>query len=156
MIEFGIKAPSETVFWQSWVDAGIVRQGDPEKNEPSYVFNDDYREIQLTAGVWDGVITKPTGEVDEEDNPVYETVPGWHCNARVYGSLEAEMTYGLDPYDENGVLKNVFDRTWAKEIFQLTWQDADPVSGFPAGYKNSAGVVYADMRDFSSPSNGWQ
>lgn len=150
MLEFGIKAPSEAVFWQSWVDAGICTEAG--------VFHPDYQEIQITAGSWSGVIVKTPAVYDAEGNEITpaETVPGWHCNARVYGALEAEMTYGLEPYDAEGNLKSVFDRTWAINIFQLTWHEADPETGYPAGYSNSSGVMYADMRDFSSPSNVWQ
>lgn len=133
MIVFGIWSPDEATFWQSWITAGIC--------SAPYVFNADYQEVQVTAGSWGGQI---------------EGVDGWHCNARVWGALEAEMTYGLDQYDAQGNLKDVFDRTWAPQIFQLTEQEADETTGFPAGYRNNSGVTYCDYSHFSSPSNVWQ
>ena len=84
-------------------------------------------------------------------------VSGWHCNVRVTnsGGLVDEMTYGLPQTDESGNLLNVFDRTWAVNIFQLSEQPADPETGFPAGYRNATGVTYCDARDISTPENTW-
>jgi hypothetical protein len=36
-----------------------------------------------------GVISKPTGEVDAEGNPVMETLEGWHVNIRVAAGEDA-------------------------------------------------------------------
>lgn len=133
MIEFGVYAPDEETFWQSWQSAGIVDED--RRFKPEY-----FNGVQTTAGAWSGQI---------------EGVNGWHCNVRVYGPLAAEMTYGLPQTDANGNLLDIFDRTWAAEVFQLTEQPADPTTGFPAGYRNSNGVTYADSRNFSSPANVW-
>ena len=148
MILFGVWAPSEAVFWASWVTAGIV---DEDGN-----FTAEYSGIQISSQTDQGwTPTRPTGEFDEDGNPIMEAIAGWHCNVRVSGPLVAEMTYGLDQYDAEGNLKNVFDRTWAVNIFQLSEQPADPTTGFPAGYRNNTGVTYADSNDFTSPSNVW-
>jgi len=36
-----------------------------------------------------GVISKPTGEVDAEGNPVMETLEGWHVNIRLAACEDA-------------------------------------------------------------------
>lgn len=132
-ITFAVWAPDEATFRQSWINAGILA------DEPGYVFTSEYPGIEVTATQgWSGII----GEI-----------VGWHCNARVTGPLVAEMTYGLDQYDESGALRSVFDRTWAVQIFSLIEQEADPATGFPAGYRNTTGVTYADVRDITTPSN---
>ena len=150
-IEFAIWAPDEATFRHSWIDAGILL------NEPGYVFAPEYAgsvEITATQG-WSGTIVKTPAVLDEAGNIVTPavTVPGWHCNARVTGRLAAEMAYGIEQHDAEGKLKNVFDRTWATNIFALTEQPADPVTGFPAGYRNNTGVTYADLSDIATPAN---
>jgi len=133
MIHFGVWAPDEATFRASWIAAGIL------EDEPGYHFTTEYPGVELTATQgWHGIING---------------VPGWHCNVIVTGPLVDEMTYGLAQHGEDGELLSVFDRTWACEIFQLTEQEADPVSGFPAGYRNSSGVTYCDMRDIRTPAN---
>jgi hypothetical protein len=148
MITFGVWAPDEATFWASWQAAGIV---DANRN-----FKPEYSNgIQLTTS-WGGQVVKTPAVMDGMTvvTPAV-MVPGWHCNVRVYGQLEAEFTYGLAQTDANGDVKDIFDRTWAAEVFTLTEQAADPVTGFPAGYRNSQGVTYTDARNFSSPSNVW-
>lgn len=133
MIRFGVWAPSEEVFRTSWIEAGILL------DQPGYNLSDQYLGVELSIDQgWPGII---------------EGVPGWHCNVTVTGPLVAEMTYGLNQTDEQGNLLSVFDRTWAPQIFSLTEQPEDPITGYPAGYRNSAGVMYADYRDFSTPAN---
>ena len=147
-LKFGVWSPDEATFWASWVTAGIV---DEDGN-----FTAEYPGIQISSQTDQGwTPTRPTGAVDEDGNPIFEPVPGWHANVRVTGQLADEMTYGLDQYDAEGNLKNVFDRTWAVQIFQLTQQPADLATGFPAGFRNNTGVTYADTRDFSSQANVW-
>jgi hypothetical protein len=131
-IDFGIYASDEETFWQSWRDAGIV----DENNNFLPEYSDG---IQLSTS-WGGQI---------------DGVPGWHCNARVYGPLEAEFTYGLDQTDEHGQLLDIFERTWANMVFSLTEQPVDEATGFPAGWRNDTGVTYTDTQNFSSPSNVW-
>jgi hypothetical protein len=148
VIAFGCWAPDEATFRASWITAGILL------DEPGYVFSPQYPGIELTATQgWSGVITYPTGEVDQDGRPIMEAIAGWHCNVRVTGPLVAEMTYGLPQTDAEGALLSIFDRTWATNIFTLTEQPADPETGFPAGYRNSTGVTYCDMRDISTPAN---
>lgn len=149
-IRFAVWSPDEATFRQSWIDAGIL------KNEPGYVFAPEYPGVEITATQgWSGIIVKVPEVRDAEGNVIAPAVvvPGWHCNVTVTGTLVAEMTYGLPQTDESGNLLSVFDRTWAMNIFTLTEQAADPVSGFPAGYRNAAGVTYADMADISTPAN---
>ncbi len=42
-----------------------------------------------------GVIYKPTGELDADDNPVMAPVVGWHVNVLVVGDEDATK---LEPY----------------------------------------------------------
>jgi len=148
-LKFGVLATTEQAFWDSWEAAGIV---DSNRN-----FTSEYPGIEVSTS-WNGQVVKTPAVLDGNGN---ETTPavivnGWHCNVRVTGPLVAEMTYGLDQFDEDGNLKSIFDRTWATNIFQLTYQEADPATGFPAGYRNASGTVsYADPPDFSSPSLVW-
>lgn len=149
MINFGIWAPDEATFWASWQAAGIV---DENRN-----FKPEYSNgIQITAGSWGGMVEKTPAVMDGTTvvTPA-EMVPGWHCNARVFGPLEHQFTYGLAQTDAQGAILDVFDRTWAAEVFLLIEQPADPVTGFPACYRNSQGVTYTDARNFSSPANVW-
>lgn len=140
MIIFGVHAPDEATFWQSWVEAGIVEIVDGKRRlKAPYAGNMD-----TTADSWGGIITKD-GEV----------VPGWHCNVRVWGDLEQQFIFGLAQADEAGALLSIWQRTHAATFFGLTLQAADETTGFPAGYRSAAGVTYADTADFSSPSNVW-
>ena len=153
ILDFGVWAPTEQVFWDSWITAGICTA--------PRVFSPGYGGIQISDQTSQGwTPTKATGNMitDAFGNLVPERVPvsGWHANVRVYDpALIAELTYGLAQTDAQGNLLPLFDRTWAKEVFQLTEQPADPITGFLAGFRNSQGVTYADVRDFSSPSNVW-
>lgn len=141
MITFGVHAPSQDAFWSTWIAAGIATE--PGVLAPSYA-----ECIQTTADSWHGIVTRQTG-MDDEGNPIHEPVPGWHCNVKVFGSLAAMFTAGC-PADGD-----IWRRTHAAEAFGLTLQDADPETGFPAGMRSPAGVVYADASHFSSPSNVW-
>ena len=49
----------------------------------------------------------------------------------------------------------LFERTRAAQVFGLSPQAADPVTLFPAGYRNSTGVTYCDVAEFKTPSNVW-
>lgn len=174
-IDFCVWSPDEATFWQGWIAAGIV---DADHN-PTPEYANGFVISDQTSQGW--VPTRPTGEVeiipampihdengdpvlDDQGNPmmteaqevpIMEPVPGWHANVHVYGDLAAEMTYGLAQTDVDGNMLDVFDRTWATHIFALTEQSADPVTGFPAGYRNSDGVTYCDSRDLSSPTCVW-
>lgn len=152
-LDFALRATSEKDFWDSWILAGICSA----PNE----FTREYPGIQMTDKTSQGwAPERTTGRmtVDDFGNKVEEKepVPGWHCNVKVTGTLVKEFEYGLDKYNEDDTLKNIFDRTWAKEVFGLKWQDVDPMSGFPAGYKNAAGTVtYCDTQDIKTPTNTW-
>lgn len=135
MINFGVWAPSQEVFWQTWIDAGICSA--PGEYLPPYAGG-----VDTTASSWDGIVYK---------NGV--TVPGWHCNVRVFGNLADQMTQGLEMCDAEGNLKSVWDRTHARAFFQLTLEPENEETGFPAGYRSVTGVTYADASDFSSPTN---
>lgn len=148
-IDFAVWAPDEATFWAGWIAAGIV---DADHN-PTAEYRNGFVISDQTSQGW--VPTRPTGAVDDDGNPIMEPVPGWHANVRVYGDLAAEMTYGLAQTDADGNVLDVFDRTWATNIFSLTEQPSDPVTGFPAGFRNTSGVTYCDVRDLSSPSNVW-
>jgi len=137
-IDFAVWAPTEETFWQSWIARGICTA--------PYQWTPDYPGIQIsdqTAQGWTPM---------REDG---SHVPGWHANVRITGPLVAEFTHTLEQYDEDGDLLPLFDRTWASEVFGLTAQPADPVTGFPAGMRNSTGVTYADLRDIRTPANTW-
>lgn len=139
MIHFGVWAPDEETFWQSWIEAGIVEVVDGQRR-----YKAPYAGHIDTTTSWDGRVRKE-GVV----------VPGWHTNVRVWGPLEAQFAQGLPQYDEDGHLLPVWQRTHAAAYFGLTQQPADEATGFPAGYRSAAGVTYADVADFSSPSNVW-
>ena len=150
IISFAIWAPDEATFRKSWITAGILL------DEPGYVFSPEYPSVEITATQgWSGVIVKTPAVLDEAGNVITPavTIPGWHCNTRVTGPLVAEMTHGIEQYDAEGNLKDVFDRTWATNIFGLTWREADPETGFPAGYRNETGVCYADLAGIATPAN---
>lgn len=138
-IHFVVWSPNESTFWQSWVTAGICTA--------PYEFTEGY------AGciIWSTQSDQGWTPLDDEGNPI----PGWHGNFKVFGTLAAEMTHAKDQYDAEGNLLSIWDRTWAALIFNLDLCEADPETGFPAGYCNSYGVTYADARDVNSPSNVW-
>jgi hypothetical protein len=159
-IKFGVWAPDQNTFWQSWADAGIVEK-DEQSGDVIYPiqFTNEYQGISTTADSWHGKIISNPGN-PEADPPVAPTyISGWHCNVIVYGpslidpTMEGSLTYGLDQHDADGNLKSIWDRTWADLVFSLTPQPADPTTGFPAGYRNATGVTYCDPAEFSSPSN---
>jgi len=148
MIAFGVWSPDEATFWQSWRDAGIV---DENRN-----FLPEYSNgIQLTTS-WGGQVVKTPAVMDGMTvvTPAV-MVPGWHCNCRVYGALEYQFTHTLAQTDAEGNLLDIFQRTWAAEVFKLIEQPENAETGFPAGYRNDTGVTYTDSRNFSSPSNVW-
>lgn len=133
MIEFAIWSPDEQTFWDSWIAAGICTA--------PYEFHPDYAQcVQLTD--WDGGIIPGK--------------PGWFANARVFGLIEQAMIAGKLQTNEAGELLDVFERTWAEMVFSLTLQEHDPVTNFPPGMRNAAGVTYADIRNISTPHNVWQ
>ena len=141
MINFGVRAPSRDIFEATWKAAGIMNADG--SLAPGYA-----ECIQTTAGSWHGIITRQTG-TDAEGQPILEPVPGWHCNVRVFGALAVMFTAGCPAEG------SIWERTHAAEAFQLTLQPADPETGFPAGMRSATGVVYADVADFTSPSNVW-
>ena len=162
-IDFGVWAPDEQTFWQSWIDAGIGNFYDDDNNvtrfgDGQWRYAPEYRGIQTTTS-WSGIITKTPAVLDENGEVVTPAVlvPGWHTNVRVYGKdLIAQFTQGLEQQDEDGNLKRIWDRTHAARVFGLQYKEADAATGFPAGYRNvSSGVTYADIADFSSPANVW-
>lgn len=135
MIEFAVWAPDRDTFWNSWIKAGICSA--PSEYLPPY------RNCVTTMDeAWDGTVFK-NGEL----------IPGWHTNVWVQGDLEDLMRAGKPQCDANGDPVSLWESTRAMDFFQLTLQPADPVTGFPAGRRSASGVVYADVRDFSSPAN---
>ncbi len=148
-IDFAVWSPDEATFWASWVTAGICTA--------PYKYTAEYPGVLIsdqTAQGW--VPTRATGELDENGQPILKAVPGWHANIRIIDpGLIWQFTNGLPQTDENGVLLNVFERTWATYVFALTEQTEDPITSFPAGYRNNTGVTYCDTRDIKSPSNIW-
>lgn len=137
MLEFACWAPDETTFWNSWIDAGIC-------TEP-HNFTAEYPGIMISDQTSQGWMPIDAGGV---------VVPGWHANVRITDpGLTAQFTYGLPQTDANGALLPLFTRTWAAEVFSLTEQAADPVTGLPAGFRNAQGVTYCDMQDISTPTN---
>lgn len=147
MINFGVWAPSEQVFWDSWQAAGIV---DEERR-----LKPGYTEMQLATS-WPGIVVKTPAVMDGMKivTPAV-LVPGWHANVRVYGALAQEFTYTLPQTDADGNLLPLFQRTWAAEVFGLTDQPANKDTKFPAGMQDKNGVTYCDVADFKSPSNVW-
>lgn len=148
ILEFGIWSPDEMTFWQSWITAGICTA--PCEWTPEY---SDL--IQLTD--WhSGRIPIPATH-DEEGNVVTPASlkAGWFANCRVSRSLALEFTHGREQYDAEGNLLDIFDRTWAAEVFGLSEQPANLETGFPAGWRNSLGVTYTDMRNILTPYNVW-
>ena len=134
MIQFGVWAPTEQVFWDTWIEAGICSA--PNEYVAPYAGCAD-----TTSTAWDGIVYKNGA-----------AVPGWHTNVRVYGDLEELMRAGKPQCDENGDPLSLWESTRAREVFRLTWRDADPETNFPAGYQSPSGVVYADINDLKSPS----
>ena len=130
MIEFGIWAPSEDVFWASWVGAGICTE--------RLIYAPGYAGCIETSYTWSGHAMR---------NGV--SVPGWHTNVKVIGALAQMFTAGCPD------VGTIWERTHAAQAFGLVQQDADPVTGFPAGMRSQNGVTYADLSAFSSPSNTW-
>ena len=144
MIHFGVWASSEAVFWDSWINAGIATA--------PYVLAPQYAPfIQTTAGSWHGIIVKTPAVLDGNGVEITPAVmvPGWHCNVRVFGALEASFKAGCPTEG------TIWERTHAAQAFGLSLQPADPETGFPAGMRSPSGVVYADASAFTSPSNLW-
>jgi hypothetical protein len=54
-----------------------------------------------------GVISKPTGEVDAEGNPVLETLEGWHVNVRLAAGEDAAALEAFKVEPQNPI------RVWA-------------------------------------------
>lgn len=167
-IRFGVWAPDQATFWQSWANAGIIKADGvvtAEQPNGAYItpieYEDAYQGISTTADTWNGQVVKVQAVLDVDGTLITPAVmvSGWHCNVIVYGehlidpTLQGSLTYGLDQHDEDGNLKSIWDRTWADLVFSLTEQAADPSTGFPAGYRNATGVTYCDPAEFSSPSN---
>lgn len=137
IIDFGAHATDEATFWSSWVSAGICSA----KN----VFTTEYADRVEVTTSWTGIVESSPGV----------NVSGWHCNVRASGLVAVQFTYGLTQTDGNGNLLSIWDRTWAVEVFNLTYQDADPETGLPAGYRNVFGVTYIDLADLATPANIW-
>ncbi len=134
---------------QKWIAAGILEDAEGWQFKPAYDV-----EITATQG-WDGTIARPTGDVDEEGRPVFETIPGWHANAIARGATYDAMTAGLEQHDAEGNLLPLMQRTWAAYIFGLTeTQSIDPDSGFPYQAVTADGnIQYGDQSEIATPSN---
>lgn len=156
ILDFAVWAPDRQTFDQSWINAGIFERDD----QGNIRFTPEYPGISISAQDEEGwAPTRPTGQIidDGTGNMIaeVEVVPGWHANVRVSGAVADAMTQGLNQYDADGNLKNIFERTHAVDVFGLTEQPLDPATNFPAGYRNSTGVTYADLVDLKSPTNCW-
>lgn len=148
-LDFGIHSPNgEDVFWQSWITAGICY-------EP-YIWTPEYSDLVQLTDWHSGRIPIPA-ILDAEGNEItpQSEKPGWFANCRVSRSLAQEFTHGLPQTDEDGQLLDIFDRTWAAQVFNLTKQPANPETNFPAGWRNSLGVTYTDKRNILTPYNVW-
>ncbi|MDH3194992.1 MAG: hypothetical protein OEL78_01620 [Hyphomicrobiales bacterium] len=148
MIIFGLWAPDRATWEASWRTAGIL--DDENQLLPPYSSCVDH-----TADTWHGLIEKKPAVYDENGEEIHPSilVPGWHCNVRVWGAVEAQMIAGRPRVGEDGQLLSLFERTHAVAVFGLTPRPADTKTGFPAGYRSVEGIVYADAAVFSSPSN---
>lgn len=155
MLSFGVWSPTKDAFFAAWTDAGIGAFDE----DGNWVYNAPYAgSIQTTADSWSGIIVKTSGTYDEDGKELTPPVlvDGWHCNVRVHKpELIEQFIQGLPQTDEDGNQLSIWDRTHAAAFFQLSQQDADPTTGFPAGYRGAHGVTYADVTDFSSPANVW-
>lgn len=152
IINFTIRATDEETFRQRWITAGIL------EDRPGYEFRPAYPGVELSCmGGWPGIIVRTPAVLDENMQVITpaELVPGWHCNARVTGTLAEAMTAGLAQTDAEGSQLGLFERTWAAYIFGLTEVQAiDPASGFPYGAKTADDAVqYGDPSEIKSPSN---
>lgn len=137
-IRAGVRSPDEATFWGKWIARGICTA--------PYEFVGIYAQcVQITTQSRDGWTPTKNGV----------PVNGWHANFRVTGPLAAQFRAGLPQTDENGAPLGIWQSTNAATVFGLTYQDADPDSGFPAGYRDEVGNVYADASDFKSPTNVW-
>lgn len=145
-LDFAVWAPDADTFWNSWIAAGICTA--------PYEFTAEYPGITISDQTSQGwTPTRATGQTDANGNAIREPVPGWHANVRIVGGLVWQFTNGLPQTDENGAVLDLFQRTWATMVFSLTQQPTDPVTGFPAGYRNADGVTYCDTRDIRTPTN---
>lgn len=140
IIDFTIYATSEEAFKKAWVKAGIF------EDTEGYVFRQPYDgcvELSCLQG-HPGTIPKEAEQM----------IPGWHCNARITGSLAEAMTVDLTQTDNNGVFLPLMERTWASYVFELfEIKDVDPVSGFPyEAITGSQDVKYGSSTDLKSPS----
>lgn len=137
MVLFGVWSPDEATFWQSWIAAGIC-------TAPN-VFAPNYTGVEVSTS-WGGKIARADGT----------EISGWHANVRVSGQLAEAMTAELPQTDDAGNLLELWDRTWAAQVFQLSEVEIDPTTGFPTGYRNTTtGVKYCDPSRFITPSNVW-
>jgi hypothetical protein len=143
MISFAIHSPTgPEAFWQSWIAGGIVTA--------PHIYTPDYGSCVQVHDF--GII--PIMGTDDEGKPIVTGhKPGWYANAYVSGNIERAMIAGKPQYDEAGLLLPLFDRTWAIQVFGLTWVDTDPLTNFPAGYQTSAGIRYADAAQLITPYN---
>lgn len=84
-------------------------------------------------------ISRDTGETDKDGNPIFETLPGWYANARIYGPLASG--------------KDVSSLVLAKTL--ATLGDADNPK-LPAGAEFTNGRVYSlDPATVKTPAQGW-
>lgn len=142
-LDFGVWAPSEAAFWDTWIARGICTA--PGVYAPAYAGMID------TTADWSGIVVA-SPPIDGPDGNVLTPavlVPGWHTNVRVSGPILAAFTAGRP------ATGTIWERTNAAAVFGLTPQAADPATGFPAGMRTASGITYADPSAFSSPSNIW-
>jgi hypothetical protein len=106
MIPHYIKASDEATLWNALEAAGLAtKQYDPE--DPANIAPEGAEDF-VPTGKFDwvktdgydldivGIIYKPTGEVDEEGNPVMEPIEGYHANIRKWvGDFTEEQLASL-------------------------------------------------------------
>ena len=165
-IHFGVWAPDEETFWQSWITAGIGNFYDDNGNvvawpNGTWQYSPSYPGIQTTTS-WSGKIVDVPATYDENGNELTPAtmIDGWHTNVRVTGPLVDTFTVGLEQRELNGNLKSIWARSRAATVFSLNARARNPTTRFPAGYRNPVTrVVYADKHPensaFSSPENVW-
>lgn len=152
ILSFGVWAPSEDIFWQSWIARGICTK--------PYTFAQGYSGIETTTS-WGGIVTQTPAVIDPKTMQVITPavlVPGWHTNVRVTNpDIVSQMTYGLEQVDSKGKQYNLWLRTRAAQFFGLTPVATDPTTKFPMGMMGDPkfGVRYCDPSAFVSPRNVW-
>lgn len=160
-IYFRVWAPSEQVFRDSWVAAGVA-----EVVDGKWQLTEAHRGMHVSLDMgWPGLIVKTPAVIDGDGNVVTPAVmkDGIFIDVKVYDpALIQQFTNGLEQYETVQVdgldvqqERNLFDRTHAAQVFGLSDEPRNPNTNFPPGKKNAAGVTYCDWRDVETPAHGF-